>query len=239
MLKENKLNLIIDGQFGSTGKGLIGAYIAINYNADIYVSNLSPNAGHTYTLYDNNPIVVKQLPVGAILNKRSMIYLTPGSVINVDLLLDEIGKFDLDTTRLFIHPRAAIVEDKDIQAEEDLKSSVSRIASTRSGVGEALSNKIMRKSKLAGDIPELDKYISEIGLMNLMDMGCTALMETSQGFDLGIDHGLAYPYCTSREVTVSKALSDAGVHPTYLGYRRDYVKTAWACPADESQRINH
>jgi len=213
----NKFNLIIDGQFGSTGKGLIGAYLSVENNPDIYVSNLSPNAGHTYTLYDGNPIVVKQLPVGSIINKRSMIYLTPGSIINPKLLVEEIEKFDIDPTRIFIHPRAAVIEDDDIRSEQDIDSSVSKIASTQSGVGEALSRKIMRKAKLACDVSNLQSYIKEIDLMNLMDMGCTVLMETSQGFDLGINHGFAYPYCTSRDVTVSTAMADAGVHPSYLG----------------------
>lgn len=43
-----KLNIIMDGQFGSTGKGSLAAYLGLNHPADIYLSNLSPNAGHTF-----------------------------------------------------------------------------------------------------------------------------------------------------------------------------------------------
>ena len=35
--------------------------------------------------------------------------------------------------------------------------------------------------------------------------------------DLSLNSGFAYPYCTSREITVSSTLSDVQVHPSYLG----------------------
>lgn len=213
----NKFNIIIDGQFGSTGKGLIAGYISLNNDIDIFASNLSPNAGHTFIDETGNKIISKQIPIGSILNKRSMIYLTAGSIINPKKLLDELEKFNIDKNRLFIHPRAAIVDEFDIDWETNLNSSVSKIASTQSGTGKALSDKILRKSKLAEKCEYLKEFIKEINLMNLMDEGCTVLMETSQGFDLGINSGLSYPYCTSRDITTMSILSDAQVHPSYLG----------------------
>lgn len=217
-IKQKKLNLIIDGQFGSTGKGLISAYVALNNHIDVFISNLSPNAGHTFNLGDG-PKVVKQLPVGSVLrdNRRSLIYLTAGSIINPALLLKEIETFEVDPERLCIHPRAAIITNEDLQEERSSSSSVAKIASTQSGVGVALANKILRKAKLAKDIPELKEFIREVDLMWYMDQGLSVLMETSQGFDLGLNSGLAYPYCTSRDVTTSSCLSDAQVHPSYLG----------------------
>lgn len=207
----------MDGQFGSTGKGLIAGYMAINNHIDVFASNLSPNAGHTFINEIGESIVTKQLPIGAVLNKRSMIYLTAGSIIHPDILLHEIEKFNINKDRIFIHPRAAIVEPDDTLWESDISSSVSKIASTQSGTGRALSNKILRRSKLAQGCLELEEFIKEIDLMQLMDDGCTVLMETSQGFDLGINSGLSYPHCTSREVTTMSILADAQVHPEYLG----------------------
>jgi len=224
-LLENRFNVIIDGQFGSTGKGLFGAYLSVNNHADIFVSNLSPNAGHTYALYDGTKVVTKQLPVGAVINKRSTIYLTAGSIIDIDKLLEEIEKFEIDYTRLFIHPNATIIKEKDKLLEEDFNSSIFCIASTKTGTGSALSRKILREAIIARDVPELKDYVKELDLMNLMDMGCTVLMETSQGLDLSLNHGVSYPYCTSRDITVSSALSDAGVHPKYLGYTSMALRT--------------
>lgn len=212
-----KINLIIDGQFGSTGKGLIAGYLGLTENVDIFCSNLSPNAGHTFYNASNEKFVTKQLPIGGILNKRSMIYLTPGSIINPDILIKEIEYYDIDPDRIFIHPRCAIVESSHTSKESDPNSSVTKIASTQSGTGEALSDKILRRSTLAQGCKELEFFIREIDLMDYMDLGCNVLMETSQGFDLSINSGLSYPHCTSREVTTMSILSDAQVHPNYLG----------------------
>lgn len=215
--KESKFNIIIDGQFGSTGKGLISGYLALEEDFDVFASNLSPNAGHTFVDELNNIYITKQLPVGGILNKKSLIYLTAGSIINQNILFEEIEKFDIDPERIFIHPRVAVVEEENIRWEKDLESSVSKIASTQSGTGRALADKILRKAKLAQDNNQLKKFVKEIDLMQLMDDGCSVMMETSQGFDLGINSGLSYPYCTSRDITPMSILSDAQVHPKYLG----------------------
>ena len=215
--KSQKLNIILDGQFGSTGKGLISGYLSLTEDFDIFCSNLSPNAGHTFYNSNNERFMTKQLPIGGILNKRSMIYLTPGSIIDPQILLKEIDDYNIDSTRLFIHPRCAVVQKKHIMKEKDSNSSVSKIASTQSGTGEALSDKVLRKSPVAKDISELQPFIKDIDLMELMDLGCNILMETSQGFDLSINSGYSYPHCTSREVTTMSALTDSQVHPQYLG----------------------
>jgi len=84
-------------------------------------------------------------------------------------------------------------------------------------VGSALSRKIDRSAKLAKDIEVLKPFICELDLHYYMDQGCTVLMEVPQGFDLGINSGLSYPYCTSRDITIGQAMSDAMVHPSYSG----------------------
>lgn len=52
MLQEGKLNLLLDGQFGSTGKGLFAHYIGCTNHIDIAISNASSNAGHTFCIGD-------------------------------------------------------------------------------------------------------------------------------------------------------------------------------------------
>jgi len=218
LVKHRKLNIIMDGQFGSTGKGSLAAWLGTISPVEIYVSNLSPNAGHTYDLQDGyGPRVVKQLPIGGIINKRSQIYLSHGSIIEPKALLKEIETFNVDKDRICIDPRAAIVTDECKALEKDNSSSVAKIASTQSGTGVALSQKIMRSAKLAEDIPELKDMIHEFDLMEHLQLGSTAVMETSQGFDLGLNYGLSYPHCTSRDVTPSQCLGDAKVHPKFLG----------------------
>lgn len=211
-----KLNVLIDGQFGSTGKGLLAAYISALNHIDIAVCNTSPNAGHTFYV-DNRKYITKQLPVCGILSKRNLIYICAGSILHPDILLQEIKEFDIDPNRIAIHPRCAVVSHEDIINESQDISSVTKIASTQSGAGAALCRKINRSAQLAIDTPSIKHLVKKINLHELLDIGCTALLEVPQGYGLSVSSGYAYPYTTSREITVSAALSDAQVHPSYLG----------------------
>ncbi len=216
-MKSGKLNLIIDMQFGSTGKGLLASYLATFNHIDLAVSNLSPNAGHTFE-YKSGFAVSKQIPIGCIINKRCGAYLTAGSIINIDLLFEEMEKFDISEDRIVIHPNATIITKEDIYNESIPLSSVGIIGSTMSGTGFALANKIRRSAKVAKDYESciLKQMVRTIDLHQLMDADCTLLMESSQGFDLSLN-GSFYPHCTSRDITVSSLLNDAQVHPHYLG----------------------
>jgi len=86
-----------------------------------------------------------------------------------------------------------------------------------SGVGSALVRKINRNATLAKDHLKLQKFIADINVQRLLDEGCTAFMEVPQGMDLSLNHGFAYPYCTSRDITPAAAMNDALVHPKYIG----------------------
>lgn len=218
-IKSGKANIIIDGQFGSTGKGLIAAAISEYNHIDISIGRLSPNAGHTF-YFNDKKCIVKMLPVSSIIHKRSTIYLSAGSVIDLEILIKEINEFNIDTNRIVIHPRAAIISDNDKKIEAN-KSGVASIASTQSGSGSARANKIMRKAKLAQDyISKFEKLgieVYEIPIHFYMDSGVNILIETGQGFDLGLNFGYNYPHCTSVDVIPSAVLADIGIHPCYLG----------------------
>ncbi len=216
ILDKGKINIVLDGQFGSTGKGLLCSYVSSRNGIDVSVSNCSANAGHTF-YYNGKKYIVSHIPVSSIINEGSLIYFSPAAVINVDKLLFEIEEYNINTAKIFIHPRASIISKEDIMYESNLDSSVSRIASTRSGVGEAQVRKIRRSSTLAAGESKLKHFIGEIDLQGKADFGNTVLVETSQGMDLSLNSGFAYPYCTSREITVSSTLSDVQVHPSYLG----------------------
>ena len=222
MLKVGKLNILIDGQFGSTGKGLVASYIGWYNHVDIAITNASMNAGHTFYVGDKK-YVTKHLPITGILNKRSTIYLCAGAIIDPEFLIKELRIFDINPDRICIHPRAAIIEDQDREYES--KGSVKKIASTQSGVGSALIRKIDRKAKLAKDNPLIKHMVKEIDLSFYLDQGVIAGMEVPQGFSLSINSGFSYPHCTSREITVSAALTDAQLHPSYLGNVFSVIRT--------------
>jgi adenylosuccinate synthase len=214
-LIKGKLNLLIDGQFGSTGKGLFASYIAHKEGPtiDIAISISGPNAGHTfYTAGIKN--VVKQLPVIGVLNTDSIIYIPAGAIINPTILLREIEMYNITTNRIFIHPHATIIEKQDLETEKE--GSAVAISSTQNGVGAALSRKILRGARVAKDIKELSYFVKTFSLIDFLIEGKTAFVEAPQGYNLSLNSGF-YPYCTSKEITIQGVLSDCMAHPYYLG----------------------
>lgn len=210
------LSLVIDGQFGSTGKGKAAAFAGTSEHFDIYVTNAAPNAGHSFVA-EGRKRVASHLPVGGILNDRSTLYLCAGSVVEPKRFLEEIEEHGVDPATVFVHPRAAVVEPGDQEDENRAGGAMEAIGSTRKGVGSALARKVRRTARLAGDHPDLRPFCAEIDLSWYLDQGLTALMEVPQGFGLGLNSGLSYPHCTSRDISVSAALADAQLHPRYLG----------------------
>ncbi len=214
-LDTGKINFSIGGQFGSEGKGVLNSWLSLTNHIDIAISRASSNAGHT--MYrDGKKYILKYLPVSSIMNDRSMIYLCHGAIIHPTILIEEIERFNIDPNRINIHPMCAIISTGDISRELFVEDGVKRIASTQSGVGSALSRKVNRSATLAKDIPSLKPFIRALDIHEYLDNGCTALMEIPQGFSLSLSSEF-YPYCTSREVTISAGLADADVHPRYLG----------------------
>ncbi|MGD9581162.1 MAG: adenylosuccinate synthetase [Vampirovibrionia bacterium] len=57
-----------------------------------------------------------------------------------------------------------------------------------------------------------------------LDHDCVALMEVPQGLELSLD-SRHYPYVTSRNIDISSALSNAMVHPYYLGKVAVIIRT--------------
>jgi adenylosuccinate synthase len=215
-VKEGRLNIVMDGQFGSTGKGAVAAFLAIHNNIDIAVTNAAPNAGHTYDLGAGKKTVF-HLPVCGVLKPDSVIYIGAGAIIDPYVLEKELLDFRVDPERVFIHPAAAIIEPCDKEAEA-VGSSTAKIASTQKGVGSALARKLRREGNIAANcpMPWFQKMVSVYPLMDHIQRGSRAIMEVPQGFSLGINAGF-YPHCTSRDITVAQALSDARVHPAFLG----------------------
>lgn len=212
----------IDGQYGSTGKGLIAAYIALQDPIDIAVTNAAPNAGHT-TIWEGKKFVAFHLPTAAVVNPRAIAYLDAGAVIDPEVFKQELiaaKEFNrnFNPANVFIHPRAAVLEPEDTANEKNADVSVAQIAGTKKGVGSAIMRKISRKARLAADHPDLKPFVHKLDLNREMEQSkASVLVEVPQGFGLGINSGFAYPHCTSRDVTVTQALADAGIHPHFMG----------------------
>ena len=222
-IKHGSASVVIDGQFGSTGKGLAAAYqcerAEVNWQTVICTTNAAPNAGHTTVLPDGRKFITFHLPTMAVMRPETSIYLNAGAIIDIDVLRDELRDMGVNPIRVVIHPNAAMITQEDKDYEKSKTSGATQIASTQKGVGRALARKIMREGVTAKDMAvELNAMGLRVHAMELneaMMMGFAVVVETPQGMGLSVNNGF-HPHCTSREVSVSQSLSDAGIHPSYL-----------------------
>jgi adenylosuccinate synthase len=214
-------SVLCDGAYGSTGKGLFAAYLAqFTDHVDIATCDSGANAGHTTQSLDGRKYVCFHLPTTGVERPESTVYINAGSIIDPVSFQAEIEQTGIDPKRVFVHPRAAVILPEDTAAEHDPNSSTAKLASTQKGVGAALVNKIMRRSKLAEGHWELMPVGIRIGTMELnshLRAGKSIVVEVPQGLGLSLNHGYAYPYTTSRDCWVGSGLNDAGIHPRFLG----------------------
>lgn len=215
-MQKGKLNVVLDGQWGSTGKGKLCAYLAEKHDVDVATCDFQTNAGHTVVSDQGEKTVFQQLPVSAI-KQTCKLLVNPGATVTLKKLLDEIEMVGCHK-RLMIHPHVAIVNQKALDLEQVM---LKRIASTLKGVGATLGMKAMRHPdlQLAKDVPELAEWIGDTTeeLHRYMKLGAMCMAEAAQGFDLSINHGFVYPYVTSRDITTASVLSNAGVPPQLVG----------------------
>ena len=205
--------LLVDGQFGSTGKGLAAAVLAETFPeaCDIVTTNAGPNSGHT-SYFGDEKIVLRQLPTYGVIARKlghnPLIFVNAGAVVDPEVLKAEIEQYVPDEGGVLVSPFAAVVNDEAKALDGQLTA---QIGSTGKGTGAALAMKVMRfEHAIAGNYEGLP-----VG--NISRVVNRGLVEVSQGFSLGLNSGF-YPYCTSRECTVSQAMSDAGIHPdSYAG----------------------
>jgi adenylosuccinate synthase len=203
-------NVLFGGQAGSEGKGKFVGYMAIKDNYDAAICNFYTNAGHTWVSDEGKPFMVQQIPQ-AVVNGRTELFIGPGAGITLSILERELSEF-LCGHRLHIHPRAMIINDKHKKIEAE---ALGHISSTQKGCGAAQADKIMRGGNvmLARDVESLRLYLSdtEYEINNHIEQNHMVMIEGSQGFDLDINYGMAYPYTTSRQTHVGQVVADCGV----------------------------
>lgn len=208
-------NIVVGGQFGDEGKGKIISYLALKDNYDIIVrGGVGPNAGHTI-VDEGQEYKVRQVPSG-FLNKNAKLYIGAGVLVNPDVLLDEISRFDKFNIkkRIKIDSQCGIIEEIHKERDKGDANLREKVQTTGSGCGPANEDRIKRIGKLAKDIPELEEFICDVSgeLNDAIDKGKKILIEGTQGFGLSLYHG-TYPYVTTKDTTASAMLSDVGIGP--------------------------
>ena len=215
-----KVDLVIDLQFGSTGKGLIAGYLAETNKYDTVINANMPNAGHTYVNTEGRVWMHKVLPNGIVSPNLRRVMIGAGSVFSIDQLMKEIdgSKDILAGKEIVIHPNAVILQDEHRELEQ---ANLSKISSTMQGSMAALAEKMMRNPERN---PTAKGYVDEYGEgAEIWGMVCThdywnkclmeaksILAEGAQGFSLGLNQRF-WPYCTSRDCTPARFLADMAI----------------------------
>ncbi len=213
-----KVTLIVDLQFGSTGKGLIAGYIAERDKPDTVINANMPNAGHTYINAAGRKWMHKVLPNGIVSPNLRNVMLGAGSIFSLDRLREEFyGSADIfsrEGVRLVIHQDAVVLDESHAEQE---RQTLSHISSTMQGSGAALVSKISRNpqndhraivrlkgTEFEGCVVTQSEWLSIVYASNFI------LAEGAQGYSLGLNAGF-WPYCTSRDCTPARFLADCGI----------------------------
>lgn len=220
---DNGVHVLVDGQFGSTGKGVLAAYLArhavVNDTPFVgVISNAGPNSGHTF-YHDDEKHVLKQLPTFAVasylLGRIPEVHLSAGAIINPDILRAEAAKYR--GLHIYVHPNAAVVTQADKDAE--LVGSIAAVAGTRSGTGAVQARKVNREPDAIWDTFGHSTHNMPHNVHTMREpfnpKTDRLFMEVSQGFSLGINSQF-YPKVTSRECTVMQAIADARIAPKFV-----------------------
>lgn len=211
-----KVDLIVDMQFGSTGKGLIAGYLADKATTkyDIVVNANMPNAGHTYINADGLKMMHKVLPNGIIGKHVQIAMIGPGSVFSIEQLDKEIAnlyELGFQVPQIMIHPCATVLRPDHAVME---KATLSGISSTMQGSAVAMIDKIMRPMDnpvIARDVMKGDPRVCTHGeWTDALRWGKHILAEGAQGFSLGVNQEF-YPFCTSRDCGPARFMSDMGL----------------------------
>lgn len=205
--------VVVGGFFGDEGKGKIISYLTLRDKPKIVArGGVGPNAGHTVE-FKGEKYFLRMVPSGFIYEDAQLL-IGPGVLVNPKVLLAEIEKLNCGS-RLGVDPQCAIIEKKHIEEEAKSSHLVQKIGSTKSGIGTCSADRVMRRARMARDLPELYPYIRDVPLEvnRALEKGDNVLIEGTQGTYLSLYHG-TYPYCTAKDVCASAILSDVGLGPT-------------------------
>ena len=242
---KRQVNLILDLQFGSTGKGLIAGFIAERDQPDTLVTAWAANAGHTYIDRSGRKFIHTMLANGIVSRRLEQVLLGPGSVIDPDNLLIEIEQcLDvLGSARILCHANAAIIT----QAHRDEEAGpMTKIGSTKKGCGAAAIHRIRRDPDNLNNAATLlanhpvSKYVKVVSPLEYnaaIDSARVIQVEGAQGYSLSMYHGF-YPYCTSRDVSTAQVLADCGIPLAWSFGMVKVIGTARTYPIRVANRFN-
>lgn len=207
-----KVITVVGGQFGSEGKGAVVTWLAKKVERPFVIRIGGPNAGHT-AYAGKKAWKLRTIPVGALV-PGALLGIARSSEIEESILDAEVRAFEDDgieiRSRLFIDAQASVLNElhHEIERENGMHE---RLGSTAKGIGACRSARIMRTAKIWRDLYPDAPNVRDLAVAHLHDGG-TVIIETSQGFGLGLHEGF-YPKCTSADCTSVDAFAAVGLCP--------------------------
>ena len=215
------VDIIIDGEAGSCGKGkLIAEYALHIINLGAAVTNCMPNAGHTYVDENGNVYLFRNIPVSCV-NPNTELFIGPGSAIDMETFIEEYERLEplLNGRKIYVHEMVPLIEKRHkIYERKHIKS-----GSTFKGCGAVSVEKIMRDKNLKffktykNAVVCSNKEWLERLHAHINNQNERVLLEGSQGCSLSINFSGNYPHVTSRNVSASQLLADSGISPFRVG----------------------
>jgi adenylosuccinate synthase len=207
--------IIVGGFFGDEGKGKIVAHIAHqDHTSIISRGGVGPNAGHTVTVGDKN-YGVRMIPSGFVY-PGARLCIGSGVLVDPRVFLREVELLDVGD-RIFVDGRCGVIEEEHIARDKASDHLSKKIGSTGTGCGPANSDRVLRTSRQAKDVPELAPYITDVAaeVNAAIDRDENVLLEGTQGFGISLYYG-TYPFVTSKDTSASQIAADNGVGPTRI-----------------------
>lgn len=207
--------IVVGGFFGDEGKGKIVAHIAYKDHPSIIArGGVGPNAGHT-VIKDGVKHGVRMVPSGFIYDNARLL-IGAGVLVDPSVLKREVDLLGCGN-RIGVDYRCSIIEEKHIEEDKGTERLAKKIGTTGTGCGPANKERVMRSAKQAKDIPELDKYLTDVSreVNDAISKGENVIIEGSQGFGISLFYG-TYPFVTSKDTSASQLAADVGVGPTRI-----------------------
>jgi len=216
-----ELTVLLDGQAGSSGKGVLGSHLCeYAHNWQFACNAFAPQAGHWVKLDDGRKFFYQTLNSCAYMPDRyEKLYIGPGAIIELPALAREIEENNVPPHKLGISPVAAILQDIDSGFERGVldfegfptekHDGTMRAGSTAHGAGACRARRVLRRkeARYARDIPALQPFMCDVPgeIMARLKAGQAGLLEIAQGFQLSYLLPEMFPYCLSGDSRILMA----------------------------------
>lgn len=226
------VTVVVGGQAGSEGKGMICDQLHRERNYAVAVRVGGPNAGHSVVDADGRKFALRQLPVAAVSDPECQLVIAAGSEVDPMVLDVEVAELEAAgyevKSRLVVDATATIIDHAAVELENGIGT-----GTTGKGIGGARARRALRQANIVAqsNFQEHGYNIDNTSAVvrDAVVNGHPVLIEGTQGHVLGTHAGY-YPYSTSGDCRAIDFLAWAGLPPVralvYLVLRYHPIRIA-------------